>query len=121
MTMKATPWSTRTVASGRSSRRWSMPPLAEMPPTSTATGGIAERPLDQLVEHRDRDVGQEQARDRLVDAPVVAQGPGEADPGPADRHGARRHRDLHPEGRRAGEEVADDGGGEAPEHERALP
>ena len=35
------PWSTSTVASGMSSRRWSMPPLAEMPPSSTATGTIA--------------------------------------------------------------------------------
>src|SRR4030095_11044237 len=41
ISMKATPCRTSTVASGKSRRRCSMPPLAAMPPTSTATGTIA--------------------------------------------------------------------------------
>ena len=36
-------------------------------------GRIAQRALDQLVHDRDRDVGDQQAGDRLVDAAIVAQ------------------------------------------------
>ena len=83
---------------------------------------IAQRPLDEVVEERDRDVGEQQARDRLVDAAVLAQRAGERDPEPrrpampADGHG----RSSPPSGAAPREQVTDDGGGEPAEHERAL-
>ena len=42
---------------------------------------VAQRPFDELLEERDRGVGEQQARDRLVDAAVLAQRAGQRDPG----------------------------------------
>ena len=53
---------------------------------------VAQRALDEVVEQRDRDVGEQQAADRLVDAAVLAQRAGQRDPAappaimPADGH-----------------------------------
>ncbi len=46
---------------------------------------IAQRPFDEEVHDRDGDIGQQQRRDRLVDAPLVAEPAGEADPEAAGR------------------------------------
>src|SRR5947207_2503910 len=95
---KIMPSSTRTEASGKPSRRCSSPPLAPMPPRRIETGmtakgfcrarnaadhidgadlarrrlveagRVAHRALDQIVEDRQRDIHEQQARNRFVDA-----------------------------------------------------
>ncbi len=52
--------------------------------------GIAERAFDEEVHDRDGDVGQQQARDGLVDAAVVAEHADEADPDARRRARPRR-------------------------------
>ena len=54
-------------------------------------GRIAQRALDEEVHDGDGDVGEQQRRDRLVDAAIVAQPAGEADPDAADQHRRQRH------------------------------
>ena len=49
-------------------------------------GRVAHRPFDEMVEDGDGDVDQQQARDRLVDAAVVAQAAGKRDPRAARSH-----------------------------------
>ena len=60
---------------------------------------IAQRPLDEMVHQRDGDVGQQQARDRLVDAAPLAQRAGQRDP-------ERRPRPCRPAPWRAGPRAA---------------
>ena len=82
--------------------------------------GIAQRALDEVVEHGDGDIGEEQARDRLVHAAVLPERAGQRDPEPARDHPRDGHRQLDCHRRRAGQEMPGDGGGEAAEHERPF-
>ena len=82
---------------------------------------VAQHALDEEVHDRDADVGQQQRRDRLVDAPRVAQEAGESDPEGADDHGEHRHdRECDERRRDADHRDRDSGGGKAAKHERAL-
>ncbi len=81
---------------------------------------IAHRPLDQLVEDRKRDIDQQQARDRLVDAAIVLQAPGQRDPQPASRHAGHDHGELHDDRRRIRQRQRRRGGGERAHEQRAL-
>ena len=54
-------------------------------------GRIAQRALDEEVHDGDGDVGEQQRGDRLVDAAIVPQPAGEADPDRADQHRRDRH------------------------------
>src|SRR4030081_1451750 len=49
-------------------------------------GGIAHNALDQMVEDGERDVDQQQARNRFIDAAVLTKPAGEHDPQPAADH-----------------------------------
>src|SRR5216684_3400538 len=46
-------------------------------------GGVAHHALDQMVEDGERDIDQQQARNRFIDAAVLAKPAGEHDPQPA--------------------------------------
>ena len=83
---------------------------------------IAQQPLDEEVHDRDGDIGQQQRRDRLVDAARMAQPAGDGDPAPAGDHPGRRHqRSWSADRRAAGDQRNGDGrGGETAEHQRAL-
>ena len=52
--------------------------------------GIAERAFNEEVHDRDGDVVEQQARDRLVDAAIVAQHADEADPDRTDQDRGQR-------------------------------
>src|SRR5204862_8257013 len=92
------PCSTKTVASGTLSLRWTRPRLAVMPPTRSAMGmiarglwrardamrivdtqRIAQRPLDDVIEDRERHIREQNARDRLVDPAPRTQPAGKYD------------------------------------------
>ncbi len=51
--------------------------------------------LDKMIEDRERDRDEQQARNRLIHTAVMAQAPGERDPKPATRHSGKRHCDLN--------------------------
>ena len=56
------------------------------------SAGFAENALDEEVDDGDRDIGQQQARDRLVDAAGVPHPTDQADPAGADDDGGQPHR-----------------------------
>ena len=90
-------------------------------------GRIAHRSFDQVVEDGKRDVDEKQARDRLVDPPVVAQSARQHDPqSPADHAGAghaelyrKRRGPLHHQRGGGGEKGADQKGAFAPDDDHA--
>ena len=57
--------------------------------------GDMQRALDEVVHEGDGDIGEQQARDRLVDAAPLPQRACNGDPGAARDHGGDRHRELH--------------------------
>src|SRR5439155_18718856 len=82
--------------------------------------GVSQRPLDDVIEERHGDVRQQQARDRLVDAPILTERAGQRNPQPADEHAEERHRDLHAGRRGAAQQMTYDGGGGPTEYYRSL-
>jgi hypothetical protein len=60
----------------------------------------SHRALDQIVEDRQRDVDQQQARDGFVDAAVLAQRARERDPEAAGQHAGDRHHEIDDQRRR---------------------
>jgi hypothetical protein len=78
---------------------------------------IAQRTLDDVVEDGDGDIGEEQARDRLVHAAVLPERAGQRDPETARDHPRDGHRQLDCHRWPAREQMPGDGGGEAAEHE----
>ena len=83
-------------------------------------GRIAHRALDQMVEDRERDIDEQQAGDGLVDAAIVAQAAGQRDPERRPRHAGDRHRHLHHERRRVGQQQRGRGRGQRADQQRAL-
>ena len=81
---------------------------------------IAHRPLDQMVEQRERDIDQQQAGDGFVDAAVVLQAARQRDPGAADRHAGKRHCHLHDQRRRTLQQQRGRGCGQRPHQQRAF-
>ena len=59
------------------------------------TGRIAHHAFDQMVQNGERDVDQQQAGDRFVDAAIVPQRAGEHDPQPTADDSSAHHRELH--------------------------
>ena len=81
---------------------------------------IAERPLDELVQNGDRDVVQQQAGNRLVDAAPVAQCPDQCDPQAAGDDPRRGHRQQRRNRRRAVQRDAGHRRKQAADHKGAL-
>ena len=68
---------------------------------------IAHHAFDELVEHGDGDIGQQQGRDRLVDAAPMAQRARHGDPRRAGDHAGDRHDGLHDRAAAHGRRSAD--------------
>ncbi len=81
---------------------------------------ITHRPLDQVVEHRERDIDQQQARNRFVDAAILAQGSGQHDPQTTADHARAGHRHLHHQRRRGLQRQRCAGGGQRADQKSAF-
>ena len=84
------------------------------------TGRIAHRALDQMVEDREPDIDQQQARDRLVDAAILPERARKRDPEPAARDAGANHRNLHHQRRRPRHGQSDRGRGQGADQQRAF-
>jgi hypothetical protein len=83
-------------------------------------GGIAHHALDQMVQDRERDIDQQQAGNRFIDAAVLPQAPRQHDPEAAADHPGTNHRNLHDQRRRPWHRQRRAGGGERADQERAF-
>ncbi len=59
------------------------------------TGRVAHRALHQMIEDRERDIDQQQTRDRFVDAAKLPKPAREHDPETSAQHAGAYHRELH--------------------------
>jgi hypothetical protein len=74
-----------------------------------------------MIEQRQRDVDEQQARDCFVDAAVLPQRARQRDPQAARNHAGAGHGDLHRERGRAGQRQRGAGRSQRPHQQRTLP